>query len=64
MEQDKDIESLNVDFTALTEKNKKGIIEMTKFLVLTQNTIVPELLNEKGMIADVPPAPDKESKGE
>jgi hypothetical protein len=37
---------------------------MTKFLVLTQNTIVPELLNEKGMIADIPPVLEKEGKGE
>jgi len=29
----------------LTEKNKKSVIEMTRLLVLTQNTIVPKILN-------------------
>jgi hypothetical protein len=61
MGQDKDIETLNTDFSTLTEKNKKNIIEMTKFLVLTQNTIVPELLNDK---ADVPPSPAEKEKAE
>jgi hypothetical protein len=39
-------EILNKDFSALTEKNKKSIIDMTKFLVITQNAIVPEILHE------------------
>jgi len=44
-------ETLNKDFSALTEANKKGVIEMTRFLVLTQNTIVPEMLNpENGFL--------------
>ena len=38
-------ETLNKDFFVLTEENRKSVIEMTRFLVLTQNTIVPELLN-------------------
>ena len=38
-------DTLNKDFSALTEENKKKVLEMTKFLVLTQNTIVPEVLN-------------------
>jgi hypothetical protein len=29
----------------LTDDNKKSVLEMTKFLVLTQNTIIPEMLN-------------------
>jgi hypothetical protein len=62
MEQDKDKETLNDDFSALTEKNKKNIIEMTKFLVLTQNTIVPELLNDKSIIADAPVSPMEAEK--
>jgi hypothetical protein len=38
-------ETLNNDFSALTDDNKKSVLEMTKFLVLTQNTIIPEMLN-------------------
>jgi len=38
-------ETLNNDFPALTDDNKKSVLEMTKFLVLTQNTIIPEILN-------------------
>jgi len=38
-------ETLNNDFPALTDDNKKSVLEMTKFLVLTQNTIIPEMLN-------------------
>jgi hypothetical protein len=38
-------EILNKEFLGLTEENKKKVMEMTKFLVLTQNTIVPEMLN-------------------
>ena len=48
VEPDKEMtEVLKQGFSALTEKNKKNMIEMTKFLVLTQNTIVPEILNRK-----------------
>jgi len=39
------IQTLNNDFSALTEENRKSVIEMTKFLIITQNTIIPELLN-------------------
>jgi hypothetical protein len=38
------IQTLNKDFSALTEENRESVIEMTKFLIITQNTIVPELL--------------------
>jgi hypothetical protein len=34
----------------LNEDNKKKIIDMTKFLVLTQNTIVPGFLEEKSPV--------------
>ncbi|MDR1149188.1 MAG: hypothetical protein LBK66_11210 [Spirochaetaceae bacterium] len=47
MKREKDLkEILNKDFSVLNEKNKKSVINMTKFLVLTQNTIVPNILNE------------------
>jgi hypothetical protein len=49
-------ETLNKDFSVLTEKNKKNVIEMTKFLVITQNAIVPNILNDV-------PAPMEEEKG-
>jgi hypothetical protein len=45
MEKEKNLqETLKTDFPALTEKNKKSVLEMTKFLVLTQNAIVPSML--------------------
>ena len=37
-------EELNRDFSVLTEENKKKAVEMARFLVLTQNAIVPEML--------------------
>jgi hypothetical protein len=47
METDKEMaETLNKDFLTLTAENKKNVIEMTKFLVLTQNTIIPGFLEE------------------
>jgi hypothetical protein len=46
MEEARDsIQTLNNDFSVLTEENRKSVIEMTKFLIITQNTIVPELLH-------------------
>ena len=38
-------QTLDNDFSALTEENRASVIEMTRFLIITQNTIVPELLN-------------------
>jgi hypothetical protein len=54
METDKEmIKTLEQDFSVLDEKNKKKIVEMTKFLVLTQNMIVPGFLKEKEPSIDV-----------
>jgi len=39
------IQTLSNDFSVLTEENRNSVIEMTKFLIITQNTIIPELLN-------------------
>jgi hypothetical protein len=36
---------LNNYFSVLTEENRKSVIEMTKFLIITQNNIVPEILH-------------------
>jgi hypothetical protein len=35
---------LNTDFSTLTDENRGKVLEMTKFLVLTQNTIIPEMI--------------------
>jgi hypothetical protein len=51
METDKEMrEMLEQDFSVLNESNKKKVVEMTKFLVLTQNTIVPGFLEENGPV--------------
>jgi hypothetical protein len=53
METDKEmIKTLEQDFSALNENNKKNVVEMTKFLILTQNTIVPGFLKGKGPSGD------------
>jgi len=39
------IQTLNNDFSILTDENRKSVIEMIKFLIITQNAIVPELLH-------------------
>ena len=48
MEQRKQLDTLYKNFSVLTEKNKQGIIDMTKFLVRAQNDILPSLLNGAG----------------
>jgi hypothetical protein len=54
MEKDKEKTGiLKKDFSTLNEVNKKNVVEMTKFLVLTQNTVVPAFLKEKGPSIDV-----------
>jgi hypothetical protein len=51
METDKEMmEILEQDFSVLNENNKKKVVEMTKFLILIQNTIVPGFLEEKGPV--------------
>jgi hypothetical protein len=42
----KTTETLRQDFSALNEANKRKIIEMTRFLLLTQDSIIPRLLRE------------------
>jgi hypothetical protein len=54
MKTDKEMtDMLRQDFTVLNEANRKGVIEMTKFLVLTQNSIIPDFLGKNGS-ADTP----------
>jgi hypothetical protein len=51
METDKKMmEILQQDFSVLNKINRKKIVDMTRFLVLTQNTIVPGFLEEKGPV--------------
>jgi hypothetical protein len=49
METDKEMEVLRVEFSGLNEVNKGKVVDMMKFLVLTQNTIIPGFLREKGL---------------
>jgi len=44
MEQDQETKTMNRDFAKLTEENKKKVVEMTKFMALTQDSIIPALL--------------------
>jgi len=39
------IQTLNHEFSLLTEENRQSVIEMIKFLIITQNNIVPGLFN-------------------
>jgi len=39
------IQMLNHEFSLLTEENRQGVIEMIKFLIITQNSVVPGFLN-------------------
>jgi hypothetical protein len=51
MDTDKEMtEILRHDFSALNEDNREKVVEMTKFLVLTQNTIVPGFLEGKSHV--------------
>jgi hypothetical protein len=60
METDKEMtETLEQDFSILSETNKKNVVEMTKFLVLTQNTIVPGFLEENSLVV-MPTGTEKE----
>jgi hypothetical protein len=51
MKTDKEmIEILEQNFSMLDDSNRKKIIEMTKFLVFTQNAAVPAFLEEKSSV--------------
>jgi hypothetical protein len=63
MKTDKEMaEILRHDFSVLNENNRKNIVEMTKFLVLAQNTIVPGFLEEKVPV-DMSIGTEKERQG-
>jgi hypothetical protein len=44
------IEYANRGFLMLTKENRQKVIDMLKFLVLTQNTVIPEVLNIRGRV--------------
>ena len=50
---DKMNETLNKDFSILSHENKEKVIEMIKFLIYTQNSIIPEKLYSECKPADV-----------
>jgi len=47
MRENNDIEAMNRVFAHLSEENKKKVLDMTKFLVLTQGSIIPAMLQAK-----------------
>jgi hypothetical protein len=50
VETDKEMTAvLRAEFSILNEANRKKVVDMTKFLVLTQNNIIPGFLQEKGL---------------
>jgi hypothetical protein len=62
METDKEMmKILQKDFSVLNESNKKKIVDMTKFLVLAQNTIVPGFLEDDSPV-DMPAGTKKDSR--
>jgi hypothetical protein len=64
METDQEMmETLRHDFSILNESARKSVVDMTRFLVLTQNTIVPGFLEENGPV-DMSIGTEKESEAE
>ena len=50
METDREmVEVLKEGFSVLNEANRRKVVDMTKFLILTQNNIIPGFLQEKGL---------------
>ena len=47
MQHEQEMKEMNNEFSCLTEENKEKILDMTKYLVFTQNTIVPAILQRK-----------------
>jgi hypothetical protein len=48
VETDKEMaEVVRAEFSLLNEANRKKVVDITKFLVLTQDTIVPGFLEKK-----------------
>jgi hypothetical protein len=46
------LETLHRDFAVLTGKNRKNVLDMTRFLVLAQNELIPSILNGNEGTAD------------
>jgi hypothetical protein len=46
------LETFNKTFPDLTDENKSSILDMTKFLVMTQNSVIPSMLENHGKKED------------
>ncbi|MFP3040611.1 hypothetical protein LQZ19_02205 [Treponema primitia] len=46
-DKEKMLETFNKNFPALTEENKLSILAITKFLVRTQDTVIPSIFNKQ-----------------
>jgi len=44
---EEDMEVMNKDFACLSKENRQKVLDVTKYLVLTQNTFVPAILQNK-----------------
>jgi hypothetical protein len=51
---EKMLKTFNKTFPDLTDENKLSILDMTKFLVLAQNSVIPSLLEHQ----HIPPQAD------
>jgi hypothetical protein len=51
-DKEKMLETFNKTFPALTDENKLSILAMTKFLVITQNSVVPAMLDKQAKKGD------------
>jgi len=40
------MEVMNKDFACLSEENRRKVLDVTKYLALTQNTVVPAILQQ------------------
>jgi len=43
---EEDMEVMNKDFACLSKENRQKVLDVTKYLALTQNTVVPAILQK------------------
>jgi len=44
---EEDMEAMNKDFACLSKEDRQKVLDVTKYLVLAQNTVVPAILQKK-----------------
>jgi len=44
---EEDMEVMNKDFACLSKEDRQKVLDVTKYLVLAQNTVVPAILQKK-----------------